>query len=80
MKLKEWSRPAWDAWIEIMLNLHRLTKTSRPAWDAWIEIISEMVYDSKSKSRPAWDAWIEINVSPSSLRLSRVASRMGRVD
>ena len=33
------SRPAWDAWIEIILywaNAHVMS--SRPAWDAWIEI------------------------------------------
>ena len=34
------SRPAWDAWIEIVKEvLHQACEEeSRPAWDAWIEI------------------------------------------
>ena len=33
------SRPAWDAWIEIIkYTADAVLKLSRPAWDAWIEI------------------------------------------
>ena len=33
------SRPAWGAWIEIMLLLSvALMVVSRPAWGAWIEM------------------------------------------
>ena len=39
MQIGHLSRPAWDAWIEMIIDAikYALTK-SRPAWDAWIEI------------------------------------------
>ena len=44
--LRPQSRPAWDAWIEMMIvdNLPSVGK-SRPAWDAWIEIYYERATD-----------------------------------
>ena len=60
--LRYLSRPAWDAWIEIISEIAvELEIKSRPAWDAWIEISLVLIdCTSGSMSRPAWDAWIEI--------------------
>ena len=58
------SRPAWGAWIEIVLmSTRKPSAWSRPAWGAWIEMMRSTWATRLTKpSRPAWGAWIEILV------------------
>ena len=46
------SRPAWGAWIEILLwKMESIERRSRPAWGAWIEITSGAIANLLGSSR-----------------------------
>mgnify|MGYP004725130887 CR=1 FL=1 len=79
--LKEKSRPARGAWVEIRKSLVAETGTlsSRPARGAWVEIRKLLAVNSGNASRPARGAWVEMSTSGRTPLLAIVAPRKGRV-
>ena len=63
-----------------ILVFARNLNLSRLAWDAWIETLSSYESSVEDLSRLAWDAWIETLDVFIEDGMTRVASRMGRVD
>ena len=77
------SRPAWGAWIEMMIQLALSLKSfpSRPAWGAWIEILLSATLNSQSLSRaPHGARGLKLLCYQQWRRRLSVAPRMGRVD
>ncbi len=76
------SRPAWGAWIEMLIRcvllLHR---ASRPAWGAWIEINRPLMMPRISLCRaPHGARGLKYFHKDLMILVTVVAPRMGRVD